>query len=220
MICAPIWTRGCTTRSIGRDLRDESPDSTLRKGWPESRPASSRIAVPLFPASRTSSGSCRPFRPRPWTSKHSTFPSVEQREHGTMETPRPRRHRRIDSRSSPAHRLETWAVPSAMAFRSSALWDIDLSPGREIVPRRRFGGPITCCMSVFGLGVAGGSWPSAAGISRPAAHRPSSTCGSVRPTFGLRPVLPCALPWSAPRVQTAPGSVRRTPISHAAPRLG
>jgi len=46
-------------------------------------------------------------------------------------------HRKMDDLSSPAHMLETWAVPGAIELSSIARWEIDLSPGRTTVPSSR-----------------------------------------------------------------------------------
>jgi hypothetical protein len=55
--------RGCTIRAIGRDLKERSPEITVKNGWAASRPVTRRIAVPLLPASRTVSGSLKPSVP-------------------------------------------------------------------------------------------------------------------------------------------------------------
>ena len=67
MILAPILARGLTMRSIGLDLRERSPEMTLKKGWAARRPATRRMVVPLLPAFSTWSGSRSPLGPRPRT---------------------------------------------------------------------------------------------------------------------------------------------------------
>ena len=43
---APISLSGCITRSMGRESRESSPVSTVKKGWAASSPVTSRAAVP------------------------------------------------------------------------------------------------------------------------------------------------------------------------------
>ena len=117
---APIRVRGPTILVIGLRRRERSPDMTLRNGWPAASPETSLNAVPLLLALSTFSGSRRPSGPTPSTSKHSSAPLTWHEECLRMRTPMPRRHRRTELRSSPTHRFETWAVPEAMAFRTSA----------------------------------------------------------------------------------------------------
>jgi len=95
------------------------------------------VAVPLLPALSTVPGSRRPSEPRPSTRKHSSAPVRAQFEWAVISTPRPDMQFRMELRSSPWHRLETWALPDAMELSRMARWDIDLSPGRVTVPSSR-----------------------------------------------------------------------------------
>ena len=132
--CAPICLSGVTMRPMGRFLSERSPETMLRKGCAARSPDTSRMVVPLLPALSGAAGSRRPCLPRPRTSKHSGAPDTEQLVWRRIRTPRPRRQRSIDTRSSPTQKLETCAVPSAIEFSSAARCEMDLSPGGTTSP--------------------------------------------------------------------------------------
>ena len=80
--------------------------------------------------------------------KHSSDPDIEHPECSSIDAPRPLRHPSIDDRSSPTQKLETCAVPVEILFSKAALWEMDLSPGGNIVPRSFFA-PVTFLIIVF-----------------------------------------------------------------------
>src|SRR5579884_289524 len=124
---APMVRSGSTTRSMGRRESEASPTSVTGKGAAASRPANRRMVVPELPQSSGPDGSRSPRSPRPATTSPSTS------------TPRARRQPAVLSTSAPGERPRTRATPSATAFRISARWEMDLSPGTRTSPSRRRG---------------------------------------------------------------------------------
>ena len=141
MMDAPICCSGWTMRPIGRERKEPSPLSTARKSWLASRPDSSRMEVPLLPASSRSAGSSR-LGPGPETRKLPDSPR------GSMATPMARRQAAVDCTSAPSERPVTVAAPLATALRISERWDTDLSPGTAREPARRSGLRMICSTCV------------------------------------------------------------------------
>ena len=131
---APIRRRGSTMRAIGRERREESPVRTARNGRPARRPEVSRKAVALLPASRTPCGSRRPFVPAPHTVTASQVPSGDASR--LMPMPRACSTLSVEAHASPGAKLVMRALPSAMALSIAARWEMDLSPGGVMEPRR------------------------------------------------------------------------------------
>ena len=137
VISAPILSSGSITRPIGLDRSDSSPVMMLRKGRPARRPDIRRVVVPLLPASRISSGSVSPCIPTPeiWTvSPRPAGPGVR-----SISTPIARSIPIVEVQSAPPEKLVTVAEPSATALNMTARWEMDLSPGISMEPRRRCG---------------------------------------------------------------------------------
>src|SRR5579884_2594727 len=124
---APMARSGSTTRSMGRRESEASPTRVTSKGAAASRPASRRMVVPELPQSSEPDGGRRPRSPRPTTTSPSTS------------TPSARRQPAVLSTSAPGDSPRTRATPSATAFRISARWEMDLSPGTRTSPSRRRG---------------------------------------------------------------------------------
>jgi hypothetical protein len=113
---------GRTMRPMGRRRICVVPLRKLTNCCPTSRPVSMRIVVPELPQSRTSLGSCKPSRPRPWT-----INSV-----GVMTsicTPNWRITLTVERQSPPSRKLRTCVAPAAMLPNMTARCEMDLSPG-------------------------------------------------------------------------------------------
>lgn len=129
-ILAPIFANGAMIRFIGRKLSDSSPINSEVKLLPASTPASMRIVEPLFPQSSGPSGA------RSWCggSMVTLF--------GDLLTPTPScsRQARVDWQSRLVEKFCNCDGPSAIPAMSAARCEIDLSPGRRIVPLMRLAG--------------------------------------------------------------------------------
>jgi len=125
---APMRRSGSAMRPMGRRRNWMAPVRTLKKGWPASKPANSRMVVPERAQSITSSGSCKPCNPRPWTTSVAGPTS-------STPTRSARTAPRVARQSAAGRKLATRLFPSAMAPSSSVRWEMDLSPGTDTGPR-------------------------------------------------------------------------------------
>ena len=117
---------------------------------PPSRPASSpsirRMVVPEFPQSRIPGGSWRPLRPTPCTLTISPAAISD------TSTPMALRQVAVLRGSSAGSKPSISVVPSAIAPNKRARWEIDLSPGTRMVPRK-FAAPPSIWMHSAAIGV-------------------------------------------------------------------
>ena len=90
-----------------------------------------RAVVPEFPASRGSAGEVSPEEERERV--------VPERE---TDAPSCSRQARVEAQSAPPQKLWTLTPSVERAPRRAALWEMDLSPGRWIVPCIFFAGVI------------------------------------------------------------------------------
>jgi hypothetical protein len=126
-IVAPIVESGMTTRPIGRFLKLSSPVMTEKKDVPASTPHISLAAVPEFPKSRMSSGSCRQSNPglSIWTEEGSGCQTW---------TPRRENAERVRRQSSEGRNPVMLVLPEAIPPKMTERWETDLSPGTRICP--------------------------------------------------------------------------------------
>ena len=133
---APISRSGSTTRSTGRRRIDSSPSSVHSPpGCPASQPGSRRSRVPALPTSiARRRGAAQARRP----TRSAGPPPAPRRSTSAPERPRPR-----PGSSACRRRRGSCAIavsPSAIAARSAARWEIDLSGGGGERPAQRPGG--------------------------------------------------------------------------------
>ena len=127
MNSAPQAARGSVTRAMGRRLREASPVMTAVSGWLARMPSKSRAPVPALPMSITSSGSLSAPMPRPQTCQR---PPASR----STSAPRARIAAAVASTSSPSSRPSMLVSPTARPPSIRARCEIDLSPGRRVVP--------------------------------------------------------------------------------------
>ena len=122
-IATPISVRGSIIRLMGRLASESSPVNSAVIRLPANNPANSRRVVPELPQLRGLSGleNTPPFI-------RTVFPDF------TLWIPHSARHFRVDSTSSPVDILCITHSPSVREANISALWEMDLSPGRLISP--------------------------------------------------------------------------------------
>ena len=130
---APIRPRGSITRRIGRRESESSPVRVDRKAWPARMPASNRMVVPEFPASRGWEDERSRPNPRPSTVTVPGGPSWTS----TLSC---LRHAIVERQSAPGANCVSVDLPSARAASIAYRWEIDLSPGTRRRPCRRLPG--------------------------------------------------------------------------------
>ena len=123
---APISRSGPTMRFIGLFCSESSPVNFVVNDCPAKIPASSRIVVPEFPASKARQLLFSPFTPRPVTrtKSFSTFTSA----------PNADMHFSVLWQSIAAAKLRSSLVPSAIPANIAYRCEIDLSPGGATPP--------------------------------------------------------------------------------------
>lgn len=143
---APIRSSGSITRRMGRRLSDRSPPSVEWKWCAARTPVSSRNVEPEFPASRGTSGSRRPRRPRPVISTVGGLALVDRRVISTWSA---WRQDSVAAQSAPGANPSRVDGPSASAASRAYRCEMDLSPGSRIRPRtRRAGFTVTAAIVV------------------------------------------------------------------------
>ena len=111
---------------------EASPVSTQEKSWADRMPEIRRMVVPLLPTSRIPSGACNPCKPLPWTVIWVPLCS--------MSMPSARKQAMVERQSAPSKNPSSSVVPLASAPNMIPRWEMDLSPGTDISPRRRWAG--------------------------------------------------------------------------------
>ncbi len=136
----PIFMRGAVMRRMGRRLSESSPVSSTSMSHGASTPMSRRAVVPELPQSMGASGWLGPCAPQP-----VTVPASEPSGCSSSWTSAPSaRTAAMDERTSWESRTpEMCDVPSAIALKSTARCEIDLSPGTRAVPES---GPLSGLM--------------------------------------------------------------------------
>ena len=123
---APISRKGWAMRRIGRRLRLASPTKRLANGSAAATPATSRVVVPLFPQSRSTTGAVSPRAPRPTI--------VTSADSGGIGTPSAPNTLAVLCTSADGRISRILDAPSASAAKINARCDSDLSPGTRITP--------------------------------------------------------------------------------------
>jgi hypothetical protein len=126
---APMRLKGSMMRPIGRPMREASPVSVAVIGVVAMRPAASRAPVPELPKSSGSRGATKPPTPVPWTCHRPSSPRRTVAPSAAMA-------RAVLSTSSASSRPVTTVSPMAAAPSMRARWEIDLSPGTAMRPRK------------------------------------------------------------------------------------
>ena len=133
-IRAPICSRGCMMRPMGRELREASPNISESKGQAASMPASSLMPVPELPQSMGRSGAAG-FMATPVMRKR-TGPYPSRSSSTSTLAPNCSMARRVFRQSSLHRKLSTSVTPFARPPRMAARWEMLLSPGTVSTPCR------------------------------------------------------------------------------------
>src|SRR5437868_5975510 len=132
-IFAPIWNSGVTIRSMGRRDSEASPIRSLLKCCPARMPANIRIVEPELPQSSAADAALR-AGPRPVI---STVPFLCSTVH-----PNSCMQAKVLAQSAPEEKFSKCVTPSAIPPNSAYRCEIDLSPGKRILPARFLAGRI------------------------------------------------------------------------------
>ena len=125
VISAPMRSSGRTTRFMGREESDGSPEKYVVRHWVATTPIRSLVPVPEFPRSRIDSGSHSPPTPQPRTIRLSGSGA-------RISAPRCRRASSVRATSSPWDIPEIIVSPTASVPKIRARCDTDLSPGTQM----------------------------------------------------------------------------------------
>ena len=120
-------------RFTGLDNNDASPVIVEENGCAASIPASILSVVPLLPALSAFVGARNPVPLTPLMVAVSLAMQV------CITVPSCFKHSILERTSSPKDSPETFARPLDIELSNSALCDMDLSPGTEMVPSRNVG---------------------------------------------------------------------------------
>ena len=128
---APIFASGATMRRMGRFCRLASPVMVTAMSHGATTPMSRRAVVPELPQSMGAAGWLGPSAPQPVTVPASVPSGCRSSATVAPRASTARMEARTSSESSTPVRCE---VPSAMAAKSTARCEMDLSPGTWQAP--------------------------------------------------------------------------------------